>query len=549
MTTLTRPRPTAAQSAATKSTALTGTGRLLRFGLRRDRVRIVVWALSIGGLIGYFGAAIPAVYPDAAAMQTRAEIMKDPSGAFMTGPGYGLDDYTFGVMIANEMLGMIAVAAALMSIFLVVRHTRAEEESGRADLVRAGAVGRDAPLTAALALLVLANLAVATVLLAALLANDLALPDSLAISVGTAVVGLVFGSLAAVTAQLSEHARTASGIAGGLLGLAYVVRGVGDAAQLGGSTLSWMSPIGWAQQTRAFVDLRWWPLLLGVALSGVLAAAAFALGGRRDVGAGLVPARRGRPAARRGLLSPTGLTWRMERASIVWWAVGLFVFAVLTGSMAQGIVDSFEAQPQLAEVFGGAGQDDVLRSTLAAFLAFFAMAVAVFAVVSVNRLNREEDEGRTSAVLATAVSRARWLSGSLLVTVLAAAGLLLVCGFGLGAGAASSVSDPGLVGEFSFAALAYLPVVLCFLGLAALAHGLRAGTWWVWVLLVASILVGLYGPLFNLPGAVLDAAPFALVPKVPYETVNPGTLLLITTVAGVLSAMAAAGLRRRDLVA
>jgi ABC-2 type transport system permease protein len=508
MTTLTRPRETVPHQAPTAGTALTGTGRLLRFGLRRDRVRILVWALSIGGLIGYFGAAIPVVYPDAAAMQTRAEIMKDPSGAFMTGPGYGLDEYTFGVMIANEMLGMVAVAVALMSVFLVVRHTRA-----------------------------------------ALLASDLALPDSLAIAVGAAMVGLVFGSVAAVTAQLSEHARTASGMAGGLLGLAYVVRGVGDAAQPGGSTLSWMSPIGWAQQTRAFVDLRWWPLLLAAALSAALLVAAFALVGHRDVGAGLVPARRGRPAAARWLLSPAGLTWRTERATILWWAVGLLVFAVLTGSMAQGIVDSFESQPQLAEVFGGADQNDVLRSTLAAFLAFFAMAVAVYAVVAVNRLNREEDEGRTAAILATAVGRPAWLGGSLLVAVLGSAALLLVSGLGLGAGAASAVGDPGLVGEFTVAALAYLPIVLCFMGLAAVAHGLHAGTWWVWVLLVVSIIVGLYGPLFNLPDPVLDAAPFSLIPRAPSEALVAAPLVLLTAVAGALMVMAAASLSRRDLTA
>ncbi|GIG41238.1 ABC transporter [Cellulomonas phragmiteti] len=516
-------------------------------GLRRDRVRIPVWALAVGGLIAYFGAAIPVAYPDAAALQTRAEIMKEPSGAFMTGPGYGLDDYTFGVLLANEMLGMVAVAVAVMSIFLVVRHTRAEEEAGRADLVRAGVVGRDAPLAAALVLLVVANAAVALVLLGALLANGLAPVDSGAVAAGVAVVGLVFGGVAAVTAQLSEHARTASGAAGGLLGLAYVLRGVGDAAQQGGSALSWASPIGWAQQTRAFVDLRWWPLLLGVALCVVLVVAAFALTARRDVGAGLVAARRGRADARRTLLSPVGLTWRTERAAIAWWGVGLGVFAVLTGSMAQGIVDSFEAQPQLAEVFGGASADDVLGSTLSAFLTFFAMAVAVYAVVSVNRLGREEDEGRTGVVLATAVSRPAWLRGSLLVTVVGSAALLLVSGLGLGAGAAVSVGDPGLAGPFAVGSLAYLPLVLCFAGLAAVAHGWRAGTWWVWALLVASILVGLYGPLFRLPDAVLDAAPFALVARVPSESVSVGALVATAATALVLAAVATAGLGRRDV--
>ncbi|UZN05144.1 ABC transporter permease [Cellulomonas sp. S1-8] len=549
MTTLTPTRTTTPRRGPAGGSTFTGTGRLLRFGLRRDRVRIAVWAGSVAALVGYMAAAIPAAYPDAAALETRAAIMREPSGAFMTGPGYGLDDYTLGVMIANELLGMIAVAVALMSLLLVVRHTRADEETGRSDLVRAGAVGRDAPLAAALGLLVIANLAVAAVLLAALVANDLAPLDSLAVAAGAAVVGLVFGSVAAVTAQLGAHARTASGMAGGLLGLAYVLRGVGDAAGPGGSALSWASPVGWAQQTRAFVDLRWWPLLLGVVVAVALVAVAFTLVGRRDVGAALLPARRGRATARRGLLHPTGLLLRTEGATIVWWAVGLAVFAGLTGSMAQGVVDGFEAQPELAQVFGGTDGGDVLRSTLAAFLAFFAMAVAVYGVVAVNHLNREEDEGRTGVVLAAAVSRAAWLGASLRVTLLGSATLLLVSGLALGAGAASAVGDGDLVGEFTLAALTYLPVVLCFVGLAALAHGLRAGTWWLWVLLVASIVVGIYGPLLDLPPAVLDAAPFSLVPLAPAEPVTVAPLALLTLVAAALVAAGAVALRRRDLAA
>ncbi|MEE2522354.1 polyketide antibiotic transporter [Pseudarthrobacter sp. J75] len=546
--TLTAPQATR-RVEARDGNALTGTGRLFRFALRRDRGRIPAWALGIGSMIGYFAAVVPLAYPDQAALQTRAQIMKDPAGALLAGPGYGLDNYTLGTMIANEILGMAAVAAALMSVFLVIRHTRAEEESGRAELISAGRVGRAAPLTAALATLVTANAAVFAVLAAAMVANGLAVADSLAVAAGVGLVGVAFGAVGAVTAQLTEHARPASGLAGAMVGLAFILRGIGDSQQLGGSTLSWLSPIGWAQQSRAFFDLRWWPLLLCVAFAAALVPVAYFLAGRRDLGAGLIPARPGRANATGFFVHPAGLRLRMERGSIISWCAGLFVFAALTGSLGEAIVASFEAQPELAAVLGMTTTGDVLRGALAAFLKYFAMAVAVYAVISVNRLGKEESEGRTGAVLATKVTRAGWIASVLLVTIPASALLLAVSGLGLGVGALAAVGGESVVGEFTAAGLAFLPLVLCFAGAAVLAYGLHSGTWWVWVLLVASMLIGLYGPALNMPEEVLDAEPFGLVPAVPSVELDPVPLLWMSAAAVVLTAAGTFAFRRRDLEA
>ncbi|MGW6130699.1 ABC transporter permease [Cellulomonas sp. NPDC055163] len=525
-----------------------GAARLLRFALRRDRVRITVWALSLGGLVAYFVVALPRVYPDAAARQTRAAIMAEPSGAFLGGPRYGLEDYTLGVMVANELVGMLAVAAALMSIFLVVRHTRAEEESGRADLVRAGAVGRRAPLTAALGDVLVANLVVGTAVVLALLRAGLAAPDSAAAGAGIALVGGVFGALAGVTSQLARHARAASGAAGALLGLAYVLRGLGDAREVGGSALSWASPVGWVQQSRAFVDLRWWPLALCAALGLALTGLAYALVHRRDVGAGLLATRAGRTHARGALVSPFGLAVRLGRGGLLGWAAGLGAFGLLTGSLAQSEVASFEARPELAELVGGGG-GDLARATVSAFLSFFAMGVVVHAVVAVHHLRREEGGGRASGVLASGASRSAWLGQHLLAALAGSVLLLLVTGLALGVGAAASLGDPGLVGELTLASLAYVPVLACFAGLAVLAYGLGAPAWGVWVVLVASILVGVYGPLLDLPRAVLDAAPFGLVPAVPDAPLDVAPLAAMTVVALALTVAGAAAFRRRDLVA
>jgi ABC-2 type transport system permease protein len=276
-----------------RSTAYVGTTTLLRAGLRRDRRRLLIWVLSLGLLTVYAVVGLSTIYDTPASRQSRAAVIETPAGIMLGGPGYGTENYTIGAMIANELGLSVMVAMALMSLLLVVRHTRAEEDDGRADLLLSCTVGRRAPLLATLLLMGAANLAVGVVVFAGLAGSGLAAVDSLALAAGWALTGAVFGCVAAVTAQAMAQARAASGTALAVLGAAAVVRGIGDILSEHGSALSWLSPIAWAQQTRAFVDLRWWPLLLSVALLGVLTAVAFALDDRRDVGAGLVAPRRG----------------------------------------------------------------------------------------------------------------------------------------------------------------------------------------------------------------------------------------------------------------
>ena len=58
----------------------------------------------------------------------------------MAGPARALN--TIGGQVTWQATAFGAIVAGLMSMFLVGRHTRAEEESGRDELVRAAAVGR-----------------------------------------------------------------------------------------------------------------------------------------------------------------------------------------------------------------------------------------------------------------------------------------------------------------------------------------------------------------------------------------------------------------------
>lgn len=525
--------------------SLTATRDLVRFALRRDRVKLPIWVGGIGLGMLYAVSALPAAYKTPEERQVRADLMDSPAATMMSGPGYGLDNYTLGAMITNEMVLWLAVPAAMMSIFLVVRHTRAEEETGRAELVRSAVVGRHAAPVAALIVALIANAGVAVLTALAMMSGDLAVGDSLAVGVGIGMTGLVFAGVATVTAQLTEHARSASSMAMAVVGTAFLLRAIGDATEPGGTLVSWLSPLAWGQQMRPFVDLRWWPMLLaGAAVIGTVAVA-YALSGRRDVGAGLLPARLGKAEASASLSTPFGLAFRQQRASVIGWATGLFIFAVASGSLSDSITEAVAENPEMAEVFAGQNPTDGFYATMALF---FALLIAAFAVTSVLRLRSEERSGHTEAVLATAVSRSRWISAWLLFTVLASAFLLAVSGIGIGIGAVSGAAGASVIGEVTLATMAFLPAVLVVIGVAAALFGIRPG-WsvWAWPLVGYAFFFGMFGALLDLPDFIADISPFSHLTVMPLDQLDAVPLIALVVIAAGLITVGRALFQHRDL--
>ncbi|OLT10901.1 ABC transporter permease [Actinomadura sp. CNU-125] len=526
----------------------TGTAVLARFMLRRDRIRIPAWLLALNLSTSATASNLAGTYPDAAGRRSRAELVDSPAGAAFSGPGHGLDDYTYGAMLANEMLGFVAIFVALMSVLLVVRHTRTEEEAGRAELVRAGVVGRHAPLAAAVLVVGGANVALGTLvtlLLGGSGIESVTWPGSLLFGASLTAVGLVFTAVAAVTAQVGEYGRGAAGMAGALIGAAYTVRAVGD---MGGGALSWLSPIGWAQATRVYVDGRWWPLGLALLLTGGLLAAAFALTTRRDVGSGLRPPRPGPRTASPSLGTPFGLALRLQRTSLLWWGVSMAalgaVYGVFTGDVRDAIGENESLQEWVATIPGSS----LTEQFVSVITSMLAAVCGVQVILAMQRARVEETAGRAEPVLATAVSRTRWLAGHVAVALAGGAAMLLLTGLGAGAAAAVAVGDAGLLPRTVGAALAYVPAVWITGGAALALFGLApraiAATWAiVWY----AVFVTTFGGLLRLPGWTNDLSPFGHVPRLPGADLRWAPLLILTAIAAALLAVGFAAFRRRDL--
>jgi ABC-2 type transport system permease protein len=539
--------PIPAAAVASHPGALAGFKIMLRHILLRDRIRVPLWILAIAMSVVLTTIAFPGLYPSALERQARAELMKNPATIALVGPGHGLDDYTFGAMLANERLAFTGIIVALMSISLTVRHTRADEEAGRTELLRANVLGRHASLAAALTVVTGANLAIAIVTAAGLGltgVESVDWPGSILFGAALASIGIAFGGIAAVTAQLSGYGRGAFGLGGAVLGVTYALRAMGD---LGNGAISWLSPFGWAQATEVFVTNRWWPLLIPVATTAGLAAAAMAMSTRRDVGAGILPQRAGPPTASPILVRPLGFAFRLQRTGLMGWMLGLPLFGLVFGTLAGDAETFLEDAPAIGDVFEMSGAS-ITDSFLAMFVSIVALTSAIFAVGATLRIRAEEVAGRADPILGTSMSRWRWASTHLIVALAGSAAIVLLASLGLGISAAVVLDDATMIPRLLGAGLAYVPAVWCSAGLAiALVGLLPRATGLAWLGLLHAFVVLLFAGLFEVPGWVTGISPFGHVPALPAADVSVLPLALLTLIALGLAIVGLAGFQRRDI--
>lgn len=116
-------------------TTVTGTGAALRFQLRRDRLRLPLWVAGVPMFALYFSVAITVVTDHGTELGSFAPILGNPVTMLVGGPGYGYDHITVPRMIAGVYLLYLMLAAAVLRMTTVIRHTRVDERTGRASLL------------------------------------------------------------------------------------------------------------------------------------------------------------------------------------------------------------------------------------------------------------------------------------------------------------------------------------------------------------------------------------------------------------------------------
>lgn len=533
-----------AHEAPQRGSAFTGTHGMLRLYLRRDRIILPLWVLLLSIPLGtvYVGS-IEKIYPDQAERAAfAASIMASPAQRALYGQVYNDSLGATGIWKAGMFHLLIAVAV----ILTVIRHTRADEETGRAELLDSTAVGRYASLTAALLLSFGASLATGVLGAAGLLGTSVPSDGSLAFGAALACSGLVFTAVAAVAAQLSASARVARGSAFATLATAFTLRAVGDA---GSGALSWLSPLGWSLQVRPYAGDRWWVLVLHLATTVLLTALAYRLLAGRDVGAGLIAERPGPAAATPLLRNAFGLAWRLDRGALLVWAVGLCLYGLLIGSVVHGIGGELGGDTARDIVVRMGGTSALEQAFVAVAFCMLGMIAAAFAISLTLRLHQEETGQRAETLLSGTVSRSRWLTGHLAIALIGSAVAILIAGVaaGLTYGIAAHDVDGKLCMALGTAAVQlpamWLPAAVT-VALFGIAPRLSPVSWGV---LVGFIALYLIGSLSGFPQWVLDAEPFAHIPRVTGGAFTPVPLLWLLVIDAALIALGMEAFRRRDL--
>ncbi|MCL2329431.1 MAG: hypothetical protein FWC39_13080 [Bacteroidetes bacterium] len=502
-------------------------------------------ALSFFALL--LAAVYPGLFPDEAAMHGMLATINTPSMIALMGPVYGLDVMTSAIIMGQNCLVWFAIAVIVMNIFFINRYTRTDEELGRLEMIIALPVGRLTDSVSMIFLSFVLNIAIALLIAVFTLVTGIegsSIMGALVYGLSIGMQGFVFAMLALLMAQLFSTASGSMGAAFALMGISYMLRAYGD---MNNNLLSYISPMGLGLKVEAFYSNNFIPVLILFAQAIVVATVALWVNARRDSGAGVFPARKGKAHASKFLLSPLGFAWRLLRNGFFAWIIGIFAMGAVYGSVI-GELDNFvEGNDMIQQMLQGHGGAATLSDAFVALLnGIMALLISIPLINCINRLRSEEKRGRLESIVATSVSRKNILWSFILIAVLEAFTLTLFGIFGLYAAASSS----GLVvfGTLLKAAFVYLPALFVIISLAVFLVGMFPKlTSLVWIVFGYSFVTFYFGRLFNVPEIALKLSPFGNIPQLPVQELSLMPLVVLCIIAIGFCLMGIVGFERRDI--
>ena len=513
-----------------------GTFKLLRLILRRERIKLTAWTVGIFGLTLSVAFAYPELFPSAEQQAVMAQLMENPAMVAMFGKPFGIDTPSPASLFAIEMNVFMLATTAVMSILMMTRYTRGDEEDGTLELIKSFPVGRIANIVAATLYVILANLLIGVLIglgLALFAHSSFTWAGSFVFGFSLAFSGIVFAGFAALFAQLTENTRTALTFSFSTLGFFYILRAFGDVRA---SWLSLFSPLGLLHKTETFVSNYTWPLFVSALLALLLFAFAYHLNNNRDVGSGLFKAKEGKKNASQFLKTPSGLSLRLLRTSIITWIVVIFILGISYGSIFGDLTAFFDSNEQLQELIPNTLGGSLEEQFLSTVMSVMVVAATLGALMVMVRLSGEEKKGRTLQLYANTLSRGHLFLTYLFIGFIASLVFLFFGVLGMYLASSSVMNEPFSFYTVFISGFAFYPAMFAFLGLGALVMGISpTKTWIVWLYLTFAFILLYFGNMLDFKEWMLNMSPYEYMPRMPIEDAKPLTsvvIMLLGFVAG-----------------
>jgi len=533
-----------------------GFGSIYAKTIQDSRLAFIIAAGLLGGLVLALGAAIPSVFPTAAARLEIDKLIGGMPAQMVTFFGKPEKLGTFGGYLTWKYGLVFVLVTGLWSILALSSTLAGEASRGSLDVVATTPFGKRRIALEKLAahltmmLLALAILAVMTTISSnafgnAALGDPVPLLGAIGFAAWLGVNALFFGGLAFALAPFLGRAG-AAGISGIAFALLWTTNGLA-----GLDWLAVLSPFRWTANHIALVGEYDWA---GVALVGVVAAAFLAIGveafTRRDLG---VTAGLGLPKLPAGVLGVRGPISRAfgdQLPRALAWGIGLGVFGATLASLVGPMSKQIAGDANLLRIFRTVFPSFDLTSAggfLQLFVQLFYIAAGSAAATFVSKWASDETDGRLEEALATPLTRGRWVIAGAIGALLADVVMTVVFALGIGIG--------GLSGGVSVGTAMLGSASLGLFGAAIIGVGVAVGGVWrtslaaevAAVVVVVTYLVDLLAPAFKLPDWVHQLAITAHMGQPMIGTWDAVGIVLCIGLAVAGTLVGAWGMGRRDV--
>lgn len=519
--------------------------------IKRDWKKIIIWILGVG----LFSAGFVPAFEEIAKGQGLIgmfETMQNPAMVSIVGPTpiETATNYTIGAMYAHEMLLFCGLFAMIIAALHVVGHTRKEEDLGLTELIRSFQIGRQANSFATIIEVLLINTLLAFLIggmLASFGTDTISIQGSFLFGTSVAIAGIIGATIALVMAQIMPNSAGATGSTLGIIGLLYITRAATDISNV---TLSMFNPLGWLYLTYPFTNNNWLPIFLALGFSIIMVIIAFALEGRRDMGAGYLPEKEGRASAKKSLLSVHGLFIKINKGVIISWLISFLLLGAAYGAIYGDMQSFLESNELLQQMFTQSGVS-IEESFTATIMMVMVGLVAILPIAIINKLFSVEHRLYLSQLHATKVTRSQlyWTNIGLAI-ITGIVGILLATG-GLGGTALAVMGNHTTMSltDFLVAGYNFLPSVLFFTALAALALGWapKLGKF-IYAYLGYSFSLNYFSGILDLPNWFLKTAIQSWIPQMPVEAFELTTFIVITTISIGMMVVGYFGYKNRDML-